>query len=292
MLVASYHPFGLEAVKRAREILLKGGSALDAVEEGIKVVEENPHIRSVGIGGIPNFDGEVELDAAIMDGKTLKCGAVAAVKKVKHPISLARKVMEKTPHVLIVGEGALRLARVLGLDEVDLPLPEALKAYKEIKQKTIKGREKNEYIRIINELLKNQGITDTIGVIAIDKDGNIAAGTSSSGAPLKFPGRVGDSPIIGAGLYADNSAGAAICTGWGEIAVRTAAAKTAIDLLEEGYSPQKVAHRVIEKVNRICDRENLEYALGIVVVDRAGNVGAAANFKNFTYVYWSDDVNE
>ncbi len=283
MLITSYYEFGVKAVEKAREILLNGGDILDAIEKGINVVEEDVTIRSVGIGGIPNFEGEVELDAAIMDGRSLRCGAVAAVRRVKHPISLARKVMEETPHVFIVGDNALKLARFFKMEEIDLPLKEAYEEYlKKKKNANIRGYDRESFKHLRDYIIGH----DTIGMIAF-KEG-FAAGVSSSGLGLKIPGRVGDSPIIGAGLYASNEDGAAICTGVGEIAIRLVAAKTSLDLLKLGYSVQESAREVIRRVNEIRRREGIKYSLGIVVVDRELNVGAAANYK-FKYVYWNSD---
>jgi len=283
MLIVSYYNFGIKAVEKAREILLHDGDILDAVEKGINVIEEDETIRSVGIGGLPNFEGEVELDAAIMDGRSLKCGAVAAVKRVKYPISLARKVMEETPHVFIVGDNALKLAKFFRMEEIDLPLKESYEEYlKKKKEVDIKGYDKESFRHLAEDVIGH----DTIGVIAF-KEG-FAAGVSSSGLGLKIPGRVGDSPVIGAGLYASNEDGAAICTGVGEIAIRLVAAKTSLDLLKLGYSAQESAREVIRRVNEIRRRENMKYSLGIVVVDKDLNIGAAANYK-FKYVYWNSN---
>lgn len=283
MLILSYYEFGVKAVKAAKKVLENEGDIIDAVEKGINVIEEDPTIKSVGIGGIPNLEGNVELDAAIMDGRTLRCGSVAAVKRIKYPISLARKVMEYTPHVMIVGDNALKLARIFGMEELDLPLKESYEEY--LKRKSKLGIEKynRESIEKLANSLRGH---DTIGLIAY-KDGDFAAGMSSSGLALKVPGRVGDSPIIGAGLYASKE-GAAICTGLGEIAIRLVAAKTALDLIREGYTPQESVEKIISEVNSISKRENIMYSLGIVIVDKELRIGAAANY-DFKYVYWNSE---
>jgi len=292
MLVASYYDFGARVVERARATLLEGGGILDAVEEGIKVIEADRSNRSVGIGGLPNFEGEVELDAAIMEGRLLRCGSVAAVKNVEHPISLARKVMELTPHVMIVGEGAVKLARLLGFREVRLPIEEAraeyLRRLREIEERLGRGEELPLYRRVY-ELLRGRG-HDTTGVVVF-KDGDFAAGVSTSGLALKFPGRVGDSPIIGAGLYADNRVGAAICTGLGEIAIRLVAAKSALDLVDRGCSAQEAAEAIVSRVNEISAKEGVLYRLGVLVVDKRLEIGAAANYK-FSYAYWTEELGE
>jgi len=293
LMAVSYSSSGVRVVKRAKEVLLKGGSVLDAVEEGIKATEDDNSNRSVGIGGLPNFEGEVELDAAIMEGSTLRAGSVAAVKRVRHPISLARKVMEVTPHVMIVGDGALKLARALGLEELDLPLREVYEEYLKMKSDLIKKiKEKRDIpvtIQKIYQIYANQ-CHDTIGVIVV-KDRKFSAGLSTSGLPLKFPGRVGDSPIIGAGLYADDEVGAVICTGFGEIAVRLAAAKSVIDLMRQGHTPQEATDELIRRVNEISKREGVFYNLGIVAVNKDLDIGATAN-HGFDYVYWRSDMGD
>lgn len=290
LMAVSYSSSGVRVVQRAREVLLKGGSSLDAVEEGIKVAEDDNSNRSVGIGGLPNFEGEVELDAAIMEGSTLRAGSVAVVKRVRHPISLARKVMELTPHVMIVGNGALKLARLLGLEELDLPLRESYEEYLRIKKDLMERVKDNREISIMLRSLYqlyNKHLHDTIGVITI-KDGKFSVGLSTSGLPLKFPGRVGDSPIIGAGLYADDDVGAVICTGFGEIIVRLVVAKTVIELMREGYSPQKATDELVRKANWISEKEGVFYNLGIVAVNKDLSIGATAN-HGFEYVYWRSD---
>ena len=293
LMAVSYSRSGTRVVRRAREVLLKGGSLLDAVEEGIKVAEDDNSNRSVGIGGLPNFEGEVELDAAIMEGATLRAGSVAAVKRVRHPISLARKVMEVTPHVMIVGDGALKLARLLGLEELDLPLRESYEEYlrmkKDLMEKVKNNREVPAMLRKLYQLYAEHS-HDTIGVIVV-KDGRFSAGLSTSGLALKFPGRVGDSPIIGAGLYADDDIGAVICTGFGEIAVRLAAAKTIVELMRQGYSPQEATDELIRRVNKVSEREGTLYNLGVVAVSKSLEIGATAN-HSFEYVYWRSDLGD
>ena len=293
--IASYYNAGKRVVKKAKEVLLKGGSLLDAVEEGIKVIEEDLSIDSVGLGGFPNIFGEVELDAAIMDGETLKCGSVGAVKYIKHPITLARKVMELTPHVMIVSHGASHLASIVNMKEDIVINVRRFKQFIETVEKyekfLLEGKNIPLHLRRILELSSKQmKIHDTIGVI-VYKNGKLAAGVSTSGLPLKFPGRISDSAIIGAGIYADNNIGAAVCTGFGEIAIRLCAAKSVLDLMRFGYKPEEALKEVLERVNEISNREGENYHLGIIVVDREGNVHAAANF-NFYYTFWRDDINE
>ncbi|HDI75186.1 MAG TPA: glycosylasparaginase [Thermoprotei archaeon] len=290
LLAVSYYLFGKKVVEKAREILLSKRDPVEAVVEGIKVIEEDPSIDSVGIGGIPNIDGELELDAAIMDGKTLRCGAVAAVKKVKHPISLAKRVMDYTPHVMIVGEGALKLAKLVREEILDTPAEES---YVKFLQKRKRAKRKKSNSSIFDEIKEATGISelhDTIGAIAAVGKWFVA-GTSTSGLACKFPGRVGDSPIIGAGLYADNDLGAAICTGFGEAIIRVVAAKSALDLIGEGCTAEEAVVEVVRKVNKLAEKEKIPYRLGIVAVDKDLTIAAAANFK-FKYVYWTSEEDE
>jgi len=290
LIAVSYYPFGKKVVEKAREILLTKRDPIEAVVEGIKVIEEDPSIGSVGIGGLPNIEGELELDAAIMDGKTLRCGAVAAVKRVKHPISLAKKVMECTPHVMIVGEGALKLAKLVKEEISDVPAEEG---YVKFIQRRKKAKKKKGNSSIFDEVKEVAGLPeshDTIGAIAVV--GNwFVAGTSTSGLACKFPGRVGDTPIIGAGLYADNNLGAAICTGYGEAIIRVVAAKSALDLIEKGYTPEEAVVEIVEKVNKLAKEENINYHLGIVAVSKDLTIASAANF-NFKYVYWTNEEDQ
>ncbi|RLE80347.1 MAG: hypothetical protein DRJ51_06010, partial [Thermoprotei archaeon] len=261
MLVASYHDFGVKAARKAVEVLLKGGSALDAVEMGIREIEGDPNVRSVGLNGYPNWLGEVELDAGIMDGKTLKACGVAAVKYVKYPITLARRLLEESPHVLIVGEGALKLAKALGVELASTTSSKHSQEAKAKKEELLRAIEKGEltgyrkevYMKIYRLMTKVSH--ETIGVIAVDSWNNIVAGTSTSGLAFKVPGRVGDSAVVGAGFYADNKYGAAICTGVGEVALRTLAAFHAVRLLAENYTPQEVAEIVIERALAIAEQE-------------------------------------
>jgi len=286
MLVASYHSFGLKAAEKAVETLLAGGSALDAVENGIKTIEDDPSVTSVGLNGLPNVLGEVELDAGIMDGRTRRACGVAAVKYVKHPISLARKCLELLPHALIVGEPAMRLAEALGLEMYrnHITSQEVLKRRDKAIREALKQGLQKYYDQIFREAAKIWH--DTIGVIAVDAENNVAAGASTSGIPAKFPGRVSDSAIAGAGFYADNRYGAAICTGLGELAIRSSAAARAVFLLSRGYSAQEAAELVINDVAELIQYEGGQFKLGIVVASR-NNIGAAAlNWKEFKPIYW------
>ena len=206
-IVVSTWRFGLSSNQPAWEILKSGGSALDAVVRGVEVAERDPAVKSVGFGGYPNAEGEVEVDAAVMDGRTLGYGAVAGLRKIATPTAVARRVMEKTDHVFLVGNGALKFARAQGFEECNM-LTE-------------------HWARSLGKKWKRErtgppaDVHDTIGMIALDQRGNLAVACTTSGAAFKLPGRVGDSPLIGSGLYADNDAGAAAATGRGEEITRT-----------------------------------------------------------------------
>jgi len=288
LLAASYHDFGRGAVERAVRVLLSGGSALDAVEQGVAEVENDPYNESVGLGGLPNWLGEVELDAGIMDGNTLRACGVAAVKRVKNPIKLARRCLDELPHVLIIGDAATKLAEALGLEVVEdsRASPNALERRKKLEREVAEAsssltRYYSKIFRVASKVWH-----DTIGVIAVDAKGSVAAGASTSGIAFKFPGRVADSAIVGAGFYADSRYGAAICTGVGEVAIRTAAAFRAVLLLSQGYGPQESAEAVIEAAAEIAALDGENYNLGVVVASKSDVGAAALNWSGFLYVYW------
>jgi len=249
-----------EGCRRAAEagwqVLKRGGSAPDAIEAAVRIMEEDP-LFNAGRGSVLTKKGDIEMDAAIMDGRTLAAGAVGAVCNILHPISLARLVMEKTPHVLLVGEGALRLARLHGLEEYALE-----DLLTERQRKT--WRDGGSF--------PSDGCT--VGAVALDQDGNVAAATSTGGIMGKLPGRVGDTPLIGCGTYADNHTGAASATGWGEAIIRVVMAKTACDLLGKGLTPQEAA---LEAVRILESRTGGRG--GIILVDREGRIGWAYNTK-------------
>lgn len=286
-------------------ILLDGGPAIDAVEKTIRIVEDNPEDWTVGTGGLPNLVGEVELDASIMDGKTLKAGAVAGVKHHKNPISIARKVMEETPHVLFMGEGADRFAELTGFEKSELLTQNARDMYRDflggfgIVQKDYDSGEtmkmKERYHLAYEKLLKEHDLMDwyrkyaqknhgTVNVIAKDRNGNICSGVSTSGLSFKLPGRMGDSSIIGAGNYADNRYGAATCVGVGEIAMRLCLARIAVYELSKGSTAVETA---MNSIKSISDLEPGVGTQAVLIMDKNGDVSSASNFKNF--YYWLAD---
>lgn len=224
-IVLSTWNFGLKANEEAWTILGKGGRALDAVEKGVRLVENDPEERSVGYGGRPDRDGRVTLDACIMD-ENYNIGSVACLENIKNPISVARAVMEKTPHVMLVGDGALQFAVSQGFKKENILTPESEKEWKE-------WLKDSKYQPIVN--IENH---DTIGMIALDANGNLSGACTTSGMAFKMHGRVGDSPIIGAGLFVDNEVGAATATGHGEEVIRTVGTHLVVELMRQGRTPQ------------------------------------------------------
>ena len=281
VMVATWN-FGVKAVLKGMEILLSGGSALDAIEAGIKVVEDDLEVLSVGLGGLPNIEGEVELDASIMDGETLRCGSVGALKDIRHPISVARKVMELTPHALLVGEGALKFALRCGFKREHFWKPGSREKWEETLENIRKGKYEAEsfYGRVwkaVHGLWK-----ETVSAVALDTKGCMAAGNSTTGLFMKMSGRVGDSAIIGAGLYVDNRVGGAVTTGTGEIAINYCLSKRVCDLMVSGLSPGEACERAIAET---LYRRNFEGGIAVLALNNKGEVGAAHSLREFVYAY-------
>jgi beta-aspartyl-peptidase (threonine type) len=277
------------------EVLQAGGSALDAVEAATRLVEDNPQDHSVGYGGYPNLLGEVELDASIMDGTTLRCGAVGALKGYRAAISVARKVMEELPHVFLVGEGAARFARELGLPQEHLLSPEAEATWRA----GIEGRDMIGWHGVSEQLAALLGrsaklakdpehVTGTVNIIAQDAQGRIASAVSTSGWAWKYPGRLGDSPVIGAGNYADDRYGACGCTGWGEAAIRAGTARSVVLYLKAGYALEDACRAAFEDLAPIM--RGTPNAMSLVAIDRHGNHAAFATAEERTYVYQADGM--
>ncbi len=240
-----------EMLSRGAEVLRGGGSAIDAVEATIRMVEKNPLDTGVGLGGIPNLLGVPQLDASIMDGRTLRAGAVAAVEGFLHPISIARKVMEVSPHVLLVGRGAELFAEAMGFQRQDLLTERSRRVYRAFVEDMLGGLDESfgearaywmDYVRHFRLRDWYSRLSEihhgTVNVMAMDGNGDICSGVSTSGTALKLPGRVGDSPIIGAGNYCDNRVGAAACTGRGELSIRLSTARSIVFYMEGGVSVQ------------------------------------------------------
>lgn len=275
--VVSTWSHGIAANEGAWKILSTNGKALDAVEAGVRITEADLTNRSVGIGGRPDAEGHVTLDACIMDEES-RCGAVAYLEGIGHPISVARAVMDKTPHVMLVGEGARDFALDQGFEKVKTPLKEVKKDWKEWKK-----QEKQEQSRINNE---NH---DTIGMLALDQFGNLSGACTTSGWAYKMPGRVGDSPIIGAGLFVDNEIGAACATGMGEAIIRIAGSHTVVELMRQGHSPQTACELAVDRiVKKHKDLTNLQ--VGFVALNKAGDYGAYSVYKGFNVAVNRDEI--
>jgi isoaspartyl peptidase/L-asparaginase-like protein (Ntn-hydrolase superfamily) len=272
-------PFGRLAVEKAAAALEKGAAALDAAIAGAKIVEaEKPKIKgdSVGYGGLPNALGTVQLDACVMDGQTLNCGAVAALENVLHPCEVARRVMEKTPHVLLVGEGARMFAIKEGFPLVNLQDPESLAKW--IKQREAAARRGREQPPPENH--------DTVTVLVRDRKGSLGGVCTTSGLADKLPGRVGDSPLIGHGLYVDDSAGAAGGTGVGEEIIRIGGSLTIVEAMRAGKSAQEACELAVRKVNAVAVRRGVHPArVAFLAIDAKGLPGAACTAQT-NFEYW------
>lgn len=284
---------GVEGVKRAArtgfEILEKGGGAVDSVVEAVSILEDDGAFNA-GYGSSLNLEGKIEMEASVMDGKTLMAGAAGLLEDIRNPVRLAKVVMEQTDHVFVVGEGAERLANIFRLERRN-PYTELRKKYYQDQKKALLAG--SFQLPKLHELVKNHPGTftmDTVGAVAFDKQGNMAASSSTGGFPLKLPGRIGDSPLIGCGTYADNNAGGCSATGVGEIAIRLVLSKTVCDLMGEGKTAQEAAELAVEKVNRIMpDGYN---SMGLISIDTQGRIGAAHNSPNMCLAYLTPGMKE
>ena len=280
---------GASAVPAGMRILVRGGSALDAVEACAKIIEADTTDTSVGRGGKPNVLGEVELDASIMDGTTHRTGAVAALVGYLHPISVARAVMERTPHVFIVGDGAARLAREIGAERTQNLTPSTRKLWVErlrsVGETPASIRRRAKLLTVVRKTVREE--RGTVNFLALDGRGDIASAVTTSGWAYKYPGRVGDSPVIGAGNYCDSRYGAAACTGYGELAIRGVTAKTAVDRLATGMPPDMVARAAIADANGLEDA-----AFNIVVLSAKGVHASATNREGRRYVWMTARMKE
>jgi beta-aspartyl-peptidase (threonine type) len=280
---------GASGLASGIRVLARGGSALDAVEACAKIIEADPTDTSVGRGGLPNVLGEVELDASIMDGTTHRTGAVAALKGYLHPISVARAVMERTPHVFIVGDGAARLAREIGAERTQNLTASTRKLWVERLRKVgetpASVRRRAKLLPVVRKTVREE--RGTVNFLALDRRGNVASAVTTSGWAYKYPGRVGDSPVIGAGNYCDTRSGAAACTGYGELAIRSVTAKTAVDRLATGMPVDLVARAAIADANALDDA-----AFNIVVLSAKGAHAAATNREGRRYVWMTASMRE
>jgi N4-(beta-N-acetylglucosaminyl)-L-asparaginase len=263
------------ATTKAWEVLQEGKSALDAIELGCMIEEANAEGQSVGLGGLPDRDGNVTLDACIMN-KEGNYGAVVCMQNIMHPISVARKVMENTPHVILAGKGAEAFAVSEGFKREDLLTEASKKAWEEWKKTS-------KYKPIIN--IENH---DTIGMLAIDKNGDISGGCTTSGLAYKMAGRVGDSPIIGSGLFIDNEIGGATATGLGEEVLKTVGSFLIVELMRQGKSPQEACEEAIHRI--IKKNPNYEdFQVGYIAVNKKGEAGAYSIHEGFYTTTYQDN---
>ena len=283
-IVISTWDFGVAANKAAWEVLIKGGKALDAVEAGARVPEADERNRSVGPSGYPDRDGVVTLDACIMD-ELGNCGAVAAMENIDHPVSVARLVMEKTPHVLLAGAGATQFALANGFSKKDLLTPESEKAWKEWLKKSEYKPEINSENKPFSptKLPGNEYNHDTIGILAIDKKRNISGACTTSGMAYKMHGRVGDSPIIGAGLYIDNEVGGATASGVGEEVIRNVGSFLVVELMRQGYSPEDACKEAVERIIKKKPKLAKTLQVGFLAINKKGEYGSYAVQRGFSF---------
>ena len=276
-VVISTWNHGLMANDEAWKVLEKKGNALDAAEKGVMIVENDPENQTVGIGGFPDRDGIVTLDACVMskDG----CGAVAFLQDIKNPVAVARKVMEETPHVMIVGEGAKQFALAQGFKPENLLTEKTAKDYKE-------WLKTSEYKPVIN--IENH---DTIGLLAMDHNGDISGACTTSGAAWKMHGRVGDSPIIGAGLFVDNEIGGACATGLGETVIRSAGSAMVVELMRHGYEPAEACKEVVKRIVK-NEKDIANIQVGFLALRKDGTYGAYSIHKGFTYAVKTPELSK
>lgn len=281
LIVASGN--GASALPAAMRVLRRGGTALDAVVVAAKIVEDDETDDTVGTGGLPNVLGEVELDASVMDGETRHAGAVCALRGFRSPISVARLVMDKLPHVLLAGEGAARFARECGCEERRLLTSTARAKWTRrlaiVGETAASVRARRRLAPLVWRTVAEE--LGTVNFLALDRRGQVASAVTTSGWAYKYPGRVGDSPIIGAGNYADSRHGAAACTGFGELAIRAGTARAAVDALSRGLSPTTAARRALAAANAL--EGSAVTRLNVVVLSPDGRHAAASTRDGVRY---------
>ena len=283
-IVISTWNHGLPANEAAWDILNKGGYSLDAVEAGVRIPEGDPNVITVGYGGIPDASGKVTLDACIMDEKG-RAGSVGCLENIKHPISVARLVMENTPHVMLTGRGAFEFAIENGFKKEKLLTPEMKKAWKKWKKEE---REFSTKINIENQLQENH---DTIGMLAIDKEGRISGACTTSGMGYKMTGRVGDSPIIGAGLFVDGEVGGAAATGSGELVMKTLGSFLVVELMRNGKTPSEACELAVKRIaKKIPDYEN--HQVGFIALNKLGEYGSFCIQPGFNFAVKTNNISK
>jgi L-asparaginase/N4-(beta-N-acetylglucosaminyl)-L-asparaginase len=275
-IILSTWNHGLPANDAAWETLVNGGNAMDAAEAGARVSEADPTITSVGFGGLPDEQGNVTLDACVMDSNG-NAGSVAFLQNIKHPVSVARKVMEDTKHVMLVGEGARQFAVSQGFEEMDLLTVESRQAWEEW--------EKNR-----REMTPHE-THDTISVLVQDKNGDFAGACTTSGWAYKLHGRVGDSPIIGAGLFVDNEIGCAAATGLGEEVIKTTGSFLVVELMRQGYDPTVACEEALNRVIK-AHNGNPDFQIGYIALRKDGEIGSACLKWSFEYALARGEVNK
>ena len=267
------------ATAKAWGILINGGTALDAVEQGCRIEEANEKGQSVGKGGLPDRDGNVTLDACIMNAEG-NSGSVVYLQNITHAVSVARKVMEDTPHVMLAGKGAENFALAKGFKKENLLTDSSKKAW-------IKWSKKSQYKPIIN--IENH---DTIGMLSIDQQGNISGACTTSGLAYKMNGRVGDSPIIGAGLFVDNEIGGAVATGLGEEVVKTVGSFLIVELMRQGKTPQQACEEAIRRIVQKPNSNYKNFQVGYIAINKSGEIGSYSIHQWFSITTYQNDKNQ
>lgn len=280
-VVISTWNHGMPANEAAWKVLENGGHSLDAVEAGVRVPEADPGVMTVGKGGIPDASGKVTLDACIIDEKG-RAGSVSYLRKIVHPVSVARLVMEKTPHVMLSGKGALKFALENGFEKERLLTKARKKEWKQWK------KENKGFSNTINIENVTEDNHDTIGMLAIDEQGRISGACTTSGMGYKMPGRVGDSPIIGAGLFVDGEVGGATATGSGELVMKTLGSFLVVEFMRNGMSPDKACEEAVRRIARkIPDYQN--HQIGYIALNTKGEYGAFSIQPGFNYALKTTD---
>jgi N4-(beta-N-acetylglucosaminyl)-L-asparaginase len=294
-VVVSTWDFGKTANVGAWEVLGKGGRALDAVEAGVKIPEADPTNQTIGYGGLPDRDGRVTLDACIMDEK-YNCGSVMCLEHIMHPISVARLVMEKTPHIILVADGALQFALANGFQKQNLLTPESEKAWKEWMKTADYHPEMNVENRLYNKdndpMPGGPNNHDTIGMMAMDAGGNMSGACTTSGLAYKMHGRVGDSPVIGAGLYVDNEVGAATSSGVGEEVIRIVGSHLVVELMRHGMSPELACKEAVNRIVKRSPEKSKTIQVGFVALNKQGQYGGYSLQPGFSYSVKSNTVEQ
>ncbi|TFF39328.1 N(4)-(beta-N-acetylglucosaminyl)-L-asparaginase [Mucilaginibacter psychrotolerans] len=294
-VVLSTWDFGKTANVGAWNVLATGGRALDAVEAGVKIPEADETNQTIGYGGLPDRDGYVTLDACIMD-EHYNCGSVMCLQDIVHPISVARLVMEKTPHIILAGEGALQFALANGFKRKNLLTEKSKKDWKE----WLKTSKYNPQINIENRLYdkktdpmpggpKNH---DTIGMVAMDANGNISGACTTSGLAYKMHGRVGDSPVIGAGLYVDNEVGAASASGVGEEVIRIVGSHLVVELMRQGLKPEEACKKAVERIVQRGPERSKTIQVAFIALNKQGEVGGYSLQPGFSYSVRSNMIDQ